>query len=189
MLLPGHITTINLQAARENKVRKNNVRKRFSPFGEDVTHHTELPCSRKRGGALRPGGRPPTLRGKPPLRRGRPSLRRGRPPLRRGRPPLRRGRPPLSHGRPPLLRRRRQLLRRRAQLLRRRPQLRRKSSVKCLVLGGFLRVRRPTLRVAGRRCGVAGRHVMRTSTRRRRDLGATSARRRRGCVGKVVRMA
>ena len=40
-------------------------------------------------------------------------------------------------------------VRRRAQLLRRRPQLRRKSSVKCLVLGGFLRGRRPPLR--GRR--------------------------------------
>ena len=122
----------------------------------------------------------------PSLRRGRPPLRRGRPPLRCGRPPLRHGRPPLSHGRPPLLRRRRQLLRRRAQLLRRRPQLRRKSTVKCLVLGGFLRVRRPTLRVTGRRCGVAGHHVKRTSTRHRRDLGATSARRRRGCVAQVV---
>ena len=58
-------------------------------------------------------------------------------------------------------------------------QLRRKSSVNSLILGGFLPVLRPTLRVAGRHCGVAGRHVERTSARCRRDVGATSAQLRR----------
>ena len=57
---------------------------KVSPFGGDVTHHTELSC---RGATC---GRPHPLRGRLHALRGRPQLRRGRPlPLRFKPQPLR----------------------------------------------------------------------------------------------------